>query len=305
MRVALAQLVSMVGDLDANLNQHMEWIEKAIADGADLIVFPELSLTGDRIGPDIPDVSLSRDADELEKIADASRKIDIVVGLAERGVKNLYNRYNSAFYFSEGSLLYRHRKLFLVNYSVFEEGKHYVPGNNLQAFDTGHGRACLLVCNDIWHAACPYIGALDGAEWMIVPSASARGTLQDNLNIPQTWEHMIHAYSGMMGFYTIFVNRAGLRSDPEGENTYWGGSAIIDPRGETVVQAPYDKEALVFGEVDLELVAQQRFKAPLLRDARLWILRQEINRLASERTDEKEEGADSSSLKLDQTEPIL
>ncbi len=305
MRVALAQIESFGGDVEHNLAHHLEWIQQAVGEGAELIVFPELGLTGDRMGPDMPDVSLSRDAEQLEQIADASRKIDIVVGLAERGVKNLYNRYNTAFYYSQGSLLYRHRKLFLVNYSVFEEAKHYVPGNNLQAFDTRLGRTCMLVCNDIWHASAPYLGALDGAELLIVPSASARGTLQDRLDIPQIWDHMVHAYSGMMGFYTVFVNRVGVWRDPQGEYPYWGGSAIIGPSGQTVVQAPYDEEALVYGEVDLEQVAQQRFKAPLLRDARLWILRQEINRLAAERTDEKGEGADAASLQTDKAEPIL
>ncbi|MFQ5959913.1 MAG: nitrilase-related carbon-nitrogen hydrolase [Candidatus Methylomirabilales bacterium] len=305
MRVALAQIESIPGDLKANIVRHIQQIQQAISDGAELIVFPELGLTGDRIGLDIPDVSLSRESEELQPIADASRKIDIVIGLAERGLVSHYNRYNSAFYYAEGSLLYRHRKLFLVNYSVFEEAKHYVPGNNLQAFDGRLGRLCLLVCNDMWHASAPYIGALDGAEFLITPSASARGTLKDHLDIPQTWDHMIRAYSGMMGFYTVFVNRVGVRKDPEGDHIYWGGSAIIDPRGEVVVQAPYDEEALVYGEVDLEQVAQQRFKAPILRDARLWILRQEINRLAAERTDEKGEGSDPASLQADKAEPIL
>ena len=214
MRVALAQMDSASGDLERNLARHMEWIQEAVTEGAELIVFPELGLTGDRIGPDIPDVSLSREAEQLEQIADASHKIDIVIGLAERGIKSHYNRYNAAFYYSEGSLLYSHRKLFLVNYSVFEEAKHFVPGNNLQAFDSRLGRICMLICNDVWHASAPYIGALDGAELLIVPSSSARGTLQDHLDIPQTWEHMVRAYSGMMGFYIVHVNRVGVRRDP-------------------------------------------------------------------------------------------
>jgi predicted amidohydrolase len=305
MRVALAQFESAAGDLDKNLERHLEWIQRAVGEGAELVVFPELGLTGDKIGPDVTDVSLTREAKPLDRIADASRKIDIVVGLAERGIINHYNRYNAVFYYSQGLLLYRHRKLFLVNYSVFEEGKHYVPGNNLQAFDSRLGRICMLACNDVWHAAAPYISALDGAELLIVPSASARGTLQEHLDIPQTWEHMIHAYSGMMGFYTVFVNRAGMRRGPGSEHPYWGGSAIIDPRGKTVVQAPYDEEALIFGDVDLETVARQRFSAPILRDARLWILRQEINRLAAARTGEKGEGADPSSLQAEKPEPIL
>lgn len=305
MRVALAQIESTPGDLEGNLKVHLGAIHQAIEDRAELVVFPELSLAGDSIGANAPDVGLPGDDDILGQLLEMSRKIDIVFGLVERGTRNLYNRYNAAFYFSEGTLLYRHRKLFLVNYAVFEEGKHYVPGNNLQAFDSRLGRAAVLICNDAWHAASPYIAALDGAELLIVPAASARGTLTDLLDLPRSWEHMNRAYSAMMGFYTIFVNRVGIRRDAIGEYAYWGGSEIIDPKGEVVVKAPYDEEALIIGEVEIERVARQRYQAPFLRDARLWIVRQEINRLAAKRTEDLTDGAEPTPLDTDSAEAIL
>jgi predicted amidohydrolase len=286
MKIALAQIDSAPGDLQANLDKHLDFIRQAIQQKAELIVFPELSLTGEKIGPHVTDVSLSVESEELLAISEASHEIDIVIGLAEKSEVNLYNRFNAAFYLSQKTLVHRHRKLFLVNYSVFDEGKHYVPGNNLQAFDTDTGRMCMLVCNDAWHAAAPYIAALDGAEIMIVPANSARDTLEDDLNIPQTWEHMNRAYSAMTGMYTVFVNRVGVRKSLYGDFPYWGGSEIISPRGEVVVKAPYDDEALVFGEVEVGLVAQQRYKAPILRDARLFIIEQEIDRLAAKRAGE-------------------
>lgn len=303
-KVALAQINPALGDVEANLAIHLDYIDQALRESSDLIVFPELSLTGDRIGPNVPDVSLTLESDTLAQIAEASQKIDVVVGLVERGRRNLYDRFNSSFYFAEGKLLHRHRKLFLVNYSVFEEGKHFVPGNNLEAFDSRLGRQCLLVCNDAWHAAAPYIAALDGAEVALVPTNSARGTLEDSLDIPATWEHMNRAYSAMLGYYTVFVNRVGVRHDATGAYPYWGGSEIIGPDGCEVVKAPYDEEALVFGEVDVESVARQRYQAPIIRDARLWIIRQEINRLAAKRSEEVGEGAEALALDPDGSEPI-
>lgn len=300
MKIAMAQIDSPVGDIQANLSKHLDYIAQALREKADLIVFPELSITGDKIGPDVPDASLLPDAPELQAIAEASKEIDIVVGLVERGTISLYNRYNSAFYYSGGHLHYRHRKLFLVNYSVFDEAKHYVPGNNLQAFDSRLGRISMLVCNDVWHAASPYIAALDGAELMIVPTNSARGTLNDYLDLPETWEHMNRAYSAMMGFYTVFVNRVGRRESIYGVYDYWGGSEIIGPNGKAVVKAPYDEEALVYGEVDTQRIAEQRYAAPILRDARLWIIRQEINRLAAQRTGENWQDMDGSDLTPEQ-----
>ena len=296
MKVALAQIDSSLGDVQANLKKHFDYIQKAIQEGADLIVFPELSLSGETLGPDAEDVSLAVDSAAFDEICQLSQSIDIVVGINERSETSLYDRYNAAFYFSKNTLLHRHRKLFLVNYAVFEEAKHYAPGNNLQAFDTDLGRVCMLVCNDVWHSPSPYIAALDGAEIMIVLANSARGTLKDRLNIPAAWEHMNRAYSAMLGFYTIFVNRVGVRHDMYGEYPYWGGSEIIDAQGEVVVKAPYYEEALISAEIDIAEVSLQRYRAPLVRDARLWLYQQEIDRLAVKR---------SEAVRLPETDKVL
>lgn len=285
MKVALAQINPASGDVQANLETHIDYIQRSIDAGADLIVFPELSLSGETLGPEAEDVSLAAGSPAVNAILQLSDQIDIVVGVNERSETSLYDRYNAAFYFSERTLVHRHRKLFLVNYAVFEEAKHYAPGYNLQAFDTRLGRVCMLVCNDVWHAPSPYIAALDGAEILIVPTNSARGTLKNRLDIPTTWEHMNRAYSAMLGFYTIFVNRVGTRRDMYGEYPYWGGSEIIDAQGQVVVKAPYDEEALMFGEIDTAEVSLQRYRAPLVRDARLWLYQQEIDRLAVKRSE--------------------
>jgi predicted amidohydrolase len=296
MKVALAQIDSASGDVQANLERHIDYIQKSIDAGADLIVFPELSLSGETLGPEAEDASLSADSATIKAICEPSQEIDIVVGVNERSETSLYDRYNAAFYFSERTLVHRHRKLFLVNYAVFEEAKHYAPGYNLQAFDTRIGRVCMLVCNDVWHSPSPYIAALDGAEILIVPANSARGTLKDRLDIPSSWEHMNRAYSAMLGFYTIFVNRVGTRRDMYGEYPYWGGSEIIDAQGQVVVKAPYDEEALIFGEIDTAEVSLQRYRVPLVRDARLWLYQQEIDRLAVKR---------SEAVRLPDTEKVL
>lgn len=286
LKIALAQIAPEYGNIQDNLAKHMTFIRQAIDAGAGLIVFPELSLTGDATDPEYRDVSLDIASGSLAEIIEASRHIDIALGLIERSATNLYNRYNTGFYLSDGALIHRHRKLFLVNYASFEEAKHYVPGNNLQAFDTRFGRTCMLVCNDVWHAASPYIAALDGTELLLVLANSARDTLGTTLDIPATWEHMNRAYSSMMGFYTVFVNRAGTRHTVYGEFPYWGGSEIIGPGGKIIVKAPYDAEALVFADIDTGSVARQRFNAPILRDARLWIFQQELDRLATQRTED-------------------
>jgi predicted amidohydrolase len=285
-KIALGQINIEQGNVAANLEKHLAFVQQAIDNKADLIVFPELSLTGDMIGPMVPDLGIAVADGTIQQLIDASSQIDIVVGLVEKSETNLYNRYNAALYLSEGLLLQRHRKLFLVNYAVFEEAKHYVPGNNQQAFITRFGNTSMLICNDVWHAASPYIAALDGAEIMLVPANSANGVLEDRLNVSRTWENMNRTYSATMGFYTVFVNCVGLKPSAYGEFKYWGGSEIIAPNGDTVVKAPYDDEALVFGDIDISEVAEQRYRVPIIRDTRIWLLEQEFDRLADQRSSE-------------------
>jgi predicted amidohydrolase len=284
MKIALGQIDSLDYDLTANLTRHLNMIAEAEQAKADLIVFPELSLSGDELGGDLRAVSLTVDDDALRPLVEASRTIDIVVGLLEREDQTYYN---AAFYYAGGELRHRHRKAFLVDYAVFQEGKYCTPGDDLRAFDMNWGRAGLLVCNDVWHSAVPYLMALEGVVLLLIPANSAHTTLGDSLDIRATWEHMNRAYSGMMGCYTVFVNRAGILDNEDGDFPYWGGSEIIGPRGEVVVKAPYEAEALVYGEVDLHAVAAQHANAPILRDARPAFLRDITARIAAEWNDSR------------------
>lgn len=281
MKVGLAQIDPRPGGLEANLQMHREYILEAIGSKSDLIVFPELSLMGDAPDLSFPDGSLSMESDVLRELSELSDQIDIVVGLIERG-RDPSERFNAAFYLSAGRLVHRHRKLFLVTYAVFAEGDRFSPGDDLRTFNTAFNRTCMLVCNDAWHLAMPYFAAMDGAQTLIVPSNSARGTLEEALKLDQTWEHLNRTISAMLGCYTIFVNRVGTLIDAQGEFPYWGGSEIIAPDGTTVVKAPYDEPALVFGEIDPAHVAEQRRKAPVIREARLGLVQQELDRLAGQ-----------------------
>ncbi len=275
MKIALAQIEPPGGDFAAAMPKHLSFVEQAITAGAELIVFPELSLTGDELrGP-------GRAAEELAPFAALSRYIDIVVGLHEQAAGGA-GGYNSAFYYARGRLAHRHRKLFLLAYAPWDEGLLLAPGEELQVADMPWGRLAVLICNDLWHAPAPYLAALAGAELLIVPASSARGALGDSLDITATWQQMNRAYAAMLGFYVVFVNRVGLMTGaPEGVR-YWGGSEIVAPDGQVVLKAPYDEEALVIGEIDLAAVAMQRRRAPLIRDSRPHFFRQAFARAAQE-----------------------
>jgi predicted amidohydrolase len=283
LRVALAQIDPGSAGFAPALTRHLAFVEQAIDAGAGLIVFPELSLTGDDVSPGAPGGSLSAQDPALQPFLSLSRNIDIVVGLKECDPAALLC-YNSAFYYSAGRLAHRQRKLFLLDYAVWNEARYLEPGVELGTVASPAGRLALLLCNDLWHPAAPYLAALQGAELLIVPANSARGTLADSLDIAATWEQMNRAYAAMLGFYLVFVNRVGAMARPGGNFRYWGGSEIVAPDGRLVVKAPYDDEALLVGELDVAAVAEQRSRAPLIRDSRPGFFAGEFARLVREQT---------------------
>jgi predicted amidohydrolase len=267
-RIALAQLDSRLGDLDANTRRAQETVAEARARGADLVVFPELQLSGYAFGAVEYDTSCTAAAAAVA-IADG---VAALVGFDERDGER---RYNSAAYVEAGALLHVHRKLNLVDYAPFEENARFAPGESMRAFDTALGRAAVLICNDAWQPFLPSLAAQDGAELLLVPAASSTA-------VPEAepyWREATRFYARMLECYVVFVNRVGV----EAGFTFWGGSHVVDPLGEIVAEAPRLEESLLLADVDLGRVAARRRELPLAGDLRPDLLRAELERLTTRR----------------------
>jgi predicted amidohydrolase len=263
-RIALAQVDSRVGDLDANVARAREAFADARAGGADLVVFPELQLSGYGLGAGHDASSTPADA---AAVADGSTA---VLGFNER---NGEQRYNSAVYVEAGAPIHVQRKIHLVDYPPWNEDSHFAPGETLSAFDTALGRTAVMICNDAWQPLLPVLAVQGGAELLVFPSASATAMP----NVEEYWRGLTTFYARMLQCYVVFVNRVGT----EGTFTFWGGSHVVDPLGEVVVEAPRFDEALVLVDVDLERVAARRRELPLVGGLRPELLRAELERLAT------------------------
>jgi predicted amidohydrolase len=262
-RIALAQLDSLLGDVDANTRRAQEAVAKARAGGADLVVFPELQLSGYALAAVEHDTS--RTAAAAAAIADG---VAALVGFHEQDGKR---RYNSAAYVEDGAPLHVHRKLCLVDYAPFGEGAHFAPGESMRAFDTAFGRAAVLICNDAWQPFLPSLAVQDGAELLLVPAASSTV-------VPEAesyWREATRFYARVLECFVVFVNRVGV----EAGFTFWGGSHVIDPLGEIVAEAPRLEESLLFADVDLNRVAARRRELPLVGELRPDLSRAELERL--------------------------
>lgn len=273
MRVALAQVDSSLGDLDHNLSLARNAIARACAQGADLVVFPELSLSGYAIGSSQHHVSLRADDRALRELSDAAGEAALVIGFPEfAGAGRVYN---SAAFLDAGALVHVHRKLFLPTYNGFEERKHFRPGSAMRAFDTRFGRCAVLICNDAWQPALAFLACQDGAELMIVPANSSHSDPEE-LEVRSYWRDICALYARLYQCFVVFVNRVG---DERGAS-FWGGSRLIAPTGEVLSECDEDVEqVLVSGEIDIASVQEHRRRLPFTREARLALMQRELARL--------------------------
>lgn len=278
--IGLAQIYPKLGDIQHNLAAHLQTIAQARRRGVDLLVFPELSLTGYQVQDLVPEVSLRSDASDavFAELLAASADIDLVVGFVHEDKRNRFYIANA--YLSAGAALHIHHKLYLPTYAMFDESRYFAQGNSVRAFDTRFGRLGMLICEDFWHVSPAYLLWLDGADMLILNSSSPSRGLNDSDRLGGTrWVEMVNqAYGSMFTAYVLHCNRVGYE---DGKN-FWGGSSVVDPDGEFMTHGLYFDEALVTQEIDLNQLHRTRARLPLLRDERPGLVRRELGRILSE-----------------------
>jgi len=279
--LALAQINTCLGDLDANLAKHLDLARQARADGAALLVFPELSLTGYVLQDLAPTVALHPTPEDpiFGPLLEASQGLDLVVGFVDEDRR--HRIFIAAAYLSVGQVLHVHHKVYLPTYGLFDEGRFFSWGDAVRAFDTRFGRLGMLICEDFWHASPPYLLWLDGADLLLFSSASpGRGLeAEPRLRSARWVEHINRAYASLFTSFVAHANRSGFE---DGLN-FWGGSTVFDPDGDLLVQAPYHQEALVMTEIDMNQLRRTRTRLPLLRDERTGLMQRELERILDRR----------------------
>lgn len=262
-KLAIAQINPKLGDLDANLALYEENIRRGIREKADLLLFPELSLTGYFLRDMVPSMALKLGSKEISGLKKLSREIAFVAGLVEESPD--YRFFNSGIYFQGGEILHVHRKVYLPTYGMFDEQRYFARGDRVRAFDSRFGRLALLICEDLWHPSTVYLAALDGALVVLCPSSSPlRGITdgQEQDDNARYWERLNSHYAETFSLCMVYGNRTGFE-DGVG---FWGGSEVVDPFGRRVVKGKYYDDDFVVAEVNLEAVRRKRAAAPLLRD---------------------------------------
>jgi predicted amidohydrolase len=282
-RIALAQLAPRLGGVDDNLELARGWLRRGAAEGAQLVAFPELALTGYLLADLVPEVAMRADDPRLAALSREAPGVLLAIGFVEE--TDAHRFCNSAALLRDGELIGVHRKVYLPTYAMFDEARFTRPGDRIRTHAVGEplGRIGLSICEDFWHASLPMLQALDGASLLVNLAAGPARAPGSSAGLAAIagWHKMQDTYALLGTVAVAFCNRVG---NEEGL-TFWGGSRLLRADGSLVAEGPLYEEALVVGSIDSDDLRMQRYSLPLLSDERLELVRRELDRIIAERAD--------------------
>jgi predicted amidohydrolase len=280
-RIALAQYAPRLGEVDGNLELADGWLRRAATEGAQLVAFPELALSGYLLADLVPDVAMRADDARLAALSRAAPGVALAIGFVEE--TDAHRFCNSAALLRDGALIGLHRKVYLPTYGMFDEGRFTRAGDRIRTHDVGEpiGRVGLSICEDFWHPSLPMLQALDGASLLVNLAAGPARAPGSSAGLAAIagWHKMQDTYALLGTSAVAFCNRVG---NEEGL-TFWGGSRLLGADGSTIAEGPLYDEALVVGSIDTDDLRMQRYGLPLLSDERLELVRRELDRIIAER----------------------
>lgn len=271
MRIALAQIDCRLGNIPANLATHREMLGRVREQGAaDFVLFPELSLTGYRLRSNIHRAMLDDDAfgrawSKLRADAQLPAHTVCSLGYVELTDRSVLHNTTALLRGDADVPVYRHRKVYLPTYGMFEEERYTRAGNRFRTHDltTPGGerwRVGVLCCEDAWHSSAWAIMQARGADLIVVPSASpGRGVSSERLGSQRSWYGILSTQAEMTGSWVAYCNRVGFEDDIH----FWGGSALFAPSGELVASAALMEEDLLLQEITKRAVTTARIATPL------------------------------------------
>lgn len=259
-RLAAAQIQCALADVACNLETHLHVIKAARCQEIDVLVFPELSLTGYDLGARVPEVAMDRDDPRLIQLAESVGGMLTVVGFVERCSRGEYA--NSMACLRDGCVIAVHRKVNLCTYGGHEEGKHFGKGQAL-TFADADGLSCgVMICADLWNPGLAHAAMLERPDVILAPVNAATGMVDGDFDDEGNWLICLKFYAMMYATPMVMAHRYGA----EGDAWFWGGSCIVGVDGKVLARAE-DGETLVSADIDTDEIDTARFSMPTHRDA--------------------------------------
>lgn len=258
-KLALAQISSKRESKNENLLKIEKLTIKAKQQGADLIIFPELSLTGYVVLDQVYELAETIPGPSTQKVEALAKKTGthIIFGMPELSEKTQATVFNTAVFVGPQGLIGKYRKMYLPTHSVFEEKRYFRPGYEVAAFQTDLGNIGLSICYDVFFPEVFRLTRLKGAQLIVCISASpaVRRSYFEILTSARALENTA---------FLAYVNLAGVEDGLQ----FWGGSRLVSPTGDVIAKAKYDEEDFVICEVDYGDLRSAETFIPTLRDLR-------------------------------------
>lgn len=253
LRLGVAQLAPRPCDVAGNA----ALIAAAVlAAGADLLVTPELSLTGYDIGDAVHRLAWpAHPGAPAHAALPRTAACDVIIGTVEADTGGPFN---AGIVVRDGAVAFRHRKIYLPTYGMFDEGRWFGRGDTMATFRSGGWHCGLLICEDFWHPGLVYVLAARGIEVLLVQAAAPgrgvwRGGEHGSFASADIWDRMVRTTAQLYGIYVVLANRVGV----EGGVTFAGGSVVVAPDGEVLARAG-EAEALLSVELSRDELARAR-----------------------------------------------
>lgn len=260
-----------------NVEKSIEIIEDAKEHNVDLVVFPELSLTGYFVQENYFNTSLTLKSDEIQRLVKHTKGICAIIGFIEESKSS--NFYNSALIAIDGEIHSTHRKLNLPNYGVFEERKYFCSGKSVSLFRYKGFNIAPMICNDLWHPSLPYLAVSRKADIMIGIINSARESMGEEFSNVDSWRIINTFYSRIFGVYMVCVNRVGTETIENRDFNFWGGSAIYDPFGSKIAECSFDDEEILDVTISHDILRKKKVLLPYLRDDDPYFTHRELTKM--------------------------
>ncbi|HEY2381297.1 MAG TPA: NAD+ synthase [Terriglobia bacterium] len=255
LRLAMAQINVVVGDIDGNAQKCLEWIDRARAADADIVTFPELALTGYPpedllLKPQFIDANLAA----LDKVVGRTRDIAAIIGFVDRRD----DIFNAAAIAQNGQLVTTYHKIYLPNYGVFDDFRYFQPGNGCPVLQLGRVTIGVSICEDIWYPDGPvFQQAISGGAEVIINISSSpydagkRRWRERMLATRASDNTVIVAYNNLVG--------------GQDELVFDGDSLVFDENGDLIARGRQFEEDLILVDLDVESVFRKRLHDPRRR----------------------------------------
>jgi predicted amidohydrolase len=272
-RLAVCQFAPRLGDLGGNAQRIAQWTTDV---DADLVVFPELALTGYDVRDQVHELAL--DPAHLPLHLPVAKGRAVILGFIERSAEAV--PYNAAAVLQNGGTAFVHRKLYLPTYGMFDEGRYFGRGRRVSTFQHRNLRLGILICEDFWHPSLCYLLACQRIDVLLVPAAAPGRNVwpaDDHATFRSTavWERMARVTAQLFGIYVVLCNRVGV----EAGTTFAGGSLVAGPSGDILKAAPDPGESVLEVTVDAAEISRARRPCAHLRDEDPHIVLNELQRI--------------------------